>query len=121
MKYGTRGRVAAESDPALPAEEHELAERRRDDPPPRPPVAEAPTELRNVLEVLAVEADDERREQQKRGDHGESLHHLVLCVRDLRLVVVAGAGDELARDVERLRGAQELVVDVGEQKLGRAW
>ena len=55
-----------------------------------------PAELRDALEVLAVEADDERREQQHGGDDREALHHLVLVVGDLGLVVVAHTGEQVA-------------------------
>src|SRR5205823_1657973 len=96
----TPTRRAAPSDPALPAEEGELRDRGHDDPAPRPPVAERPSELGNVVEVLAVEADDERGEKQHRGDHRQPLHHLVLVVRDLRDVVVADTRDEVARELE---------------------
>ena len=51
---------------------------------------------------------------------GEPLHHLVLVVRDLRLEVVAHAGDEVARGLEALGRAQELVVGVGEVELDLA-
>src|SRR5262249_38158004 len=83
-------------EPALPAEEDELSERGADDQAPRPPVAEAPADLRDVVEVLAVEADDEGGDEEQRRDHGQALHDLVLVVRDLRLEVVADAGDEVA-------------------------
>src|SRR5919197_1114579 len=112
------GRVAA--DPATPAEERELDRRRDEDPRPRPPVAEAPSELGDVAEVLAVEADNERGEEEHRGDDGQHLHHLVLIVRDLRLVVVAHAGQEVAGEVETVHGTEELVVDVREVDLDLA-
>ena len=41
---------------------------------------------------------------------GEALHHLVLVVRDLRLAVVAHPGEEVAREVEAVGRAKELVV-----------
>src|SRR6266540_6823627 len=49
------------SQPALAPEVDDLRDRRRHDPPPGPPVAEAPVELGDVPEVLAVEPDDEGR------------------------------------------------------------
>ena len=73
-----------------------------------------------MAEVLAVETDDERREEQQRGDHRQPLHDLVLVVRDLRLVVVADAGEQVAREVEPVDGAQELVVGVRERDLDLA-
>src|SRR5439155_10723366 len=112
-----RPRPCSASDPALPAEESELGDCRRDDPAPRPPVAECPPELRNAIEVLAVEADDERGEEQHRRDHRQPLHHLVLVVRDLRDVVVADARDEVARELETVERAQELVVRGSEREL----
>ena len=72
------------------------ADRRPDDPAPRPPVAPRPVELGDVVEVLAVEPDDERGEQQQRGDQRQALHHLVLVVRDLPLEVVAHARERVA-------------------------
>ena len=70
-----------------------------------------------MAEVLAVEADDEGRHEQHRGDHRQPLHHLVLVVGDLRLVVVARAREQVAREVEPVYGAQQFVVDVGEVEL----
>ena len=52
-----------------------------------------------------------------RRDHRQPLHHLVLVVRDLRLVVVAHAGDEVAGELEVVGGAQQLVVGVAEVEL----
>src|SRR5919198_4414604 len=79
-------------DPLLPAEEGELDDRGRDDQAPRPRIAPLPAELRKmVAEVLAVQADDERWEEQHGGDHRQRLHYLVLVVPDLRLQVVAHA------------------------------
>ena len=74
------------------------------------PVAEVPAQLGHVAEVLAVEADDEGREEQERRDRGQPFHDLVLVVRDLRLGVVADAGEQVACEVEPVRRAQELVV-----------
>ena len=39
---------------------------------------------------------------------GEPLHHLVLVVRDLRLLVVADAGDEVAGELEPVRARRSL-------------
>ena len=72
-----------------------------------------------MVEVLAVDADEERGEEEQRRDHGEPLHDLVLLLADLRLVVVAGGGDQVAGDVERLRRAQEPVGRLGEVELER--
>ena len=52
-----------------------------------------------------------------RGDRGEPLRHLVLVVGDLRLEVVAHAAEQVARGLEALGRAQELVVGVGELEL----
>src|SRR5438132_10618241 len=87
--------------PLPPTEEDQLADRRDDDQRPRPEVAQLPVDLREmVLEVLAIEADDERGEEQERGNHGQGLHDLVLVVRDLRLEVVADARDQITRQLE---------------------
>src|SRR2546430_1241561 len=51
-------------DPSLPTEVDELEDRRHCDQAPRVQVAEVPSQLGDVLEVLTVEADDERRQQQ---------------------------------------------------------
>src|SRR5690349_12193327 len=100
MKYGIARSLAAQPEeslkPALAAEVPDLEHRRDGDQPPRPRVAEVPAELGHVAEVLAVEADDEGRDEQDRRDRGQPLHHLVLVVRDLRLVVVPDSGDEVA-------------------------
>src|SRR2546428_11598116 len=47
--------------PSLAPEEPELDQRRDEDPPPGPPIAESPSQLGDVPEVLPVEADDEGR------------------------------------------------------------
>jgi hypothetical protein len=67
------------------------------------PGAPSPAELRDVGEVLSVEADDERGDEEDGGDDCESLHHIVLVIRDRRLVVIANAGDEIARELEPVR------------------
>src|SRR4051794_20165844 len=86
-----------DSDPALPPEQQDLPDRGRDDQAPRPPVAEPPVQLRDLTEVLAVEPDDERRDEKQRRDRRQPLHHLVLVVRDLTLQVVADAPERIAR------------------------
>ena len=53
----------------------------------------------------------------QRRDHGEPLHHVVLVVRDLRLVVVAHAREQVARELEPVERAQELVVRAVERDL----
>src|SRR5690348_18195158 len=63
----------------------------------------------DVVEVLAVQADDERRQQQQRGDDRQPLHHLVLVVRDLALDVVADTGDQVARSEEHTSELQSPV------------
>ena len=68
-----------------------------------------------VLKVLAVEADDEGGEEEQRGDDGQRLHHLVLVVGDLCLQVVADTIDQIARELEPVEGAQELVVGAVER------
>jgi len=73
-----------------------------------------------VPEVLSVEPDDEGRNEQHRSDHGQPLHHLVLLVRDLRLVVIARAREQVARKVEPVHRSQQLVVDVREVELDLA-
>src|SRR5262245_51045758 len=97
------------SDPVLPAEVPELQRGRDEDEPPHEPVSVAPAEVGDVAEVLAVEPDDERREQQDRGDDGQPLHHLVLFVGDLGLMEVTHPGQEIARQVEAVGCAQQLV------------
>ena len=73
-----------------------------------------------MVEVLSVDADDEGREEDERRDHGELLHDVVLVVRDLSLVVVADRGDRVAREVEAVDRAQELVVHLREVELDLA-
>src|SRR5688500_14437409 len=107
-------------DPLLPAKERELRNRRHDDHRPRERVPVPPVQLGQVVEVLPVDADEKGREEQQRRDHGELLDDLVLLLADLRLVELAGARDQLPRDVERLRGAKELVVRIREVELERA-
>jgi hypothetical protein len=70
-----------------------------------------------VVEVLAVEADDERRHEQQRRDHRQPLHHLVLIDGDLALEVVADAREGVARRLEGFARAHELVVGVAEGDL----
>src|SRR5256885_977130 len=95
VRHG-RPSVAVASKPALPAKEEQLSDGGHDDEAPRPPVAEAPRQLRDVTEVLAVQADDEGGDEEERRDHRQALHHLVLIVRDLALKVVANAGERVA-------------------------
>src|SRR4051794_9664352 len=99
MKYGTARRVARASEPALAAEVPDLQRRRDGDHAPRPRVAEAPVQLRDVAEVLAVEADDERGEEEDRRDRRQALRHLVLVGRDPAKVIVPDTGDEVAREL----------------------
>src|SRR5207248_7214060 len=61
-------------DPPVAAVEPELQNGRDDDQSPRPAVAPAPAQLGDVDEVLAVQADDERRYEQQRRDHSQTLH-----------------------------------------------
>ena len=58
--------------------------------------------------------------EQHRRDHGQPLHHLVLIVGDLRLVEVAHAREQVAREVQAVGCAQQLVVGVGEVQLDLA-
>ncbi len=74
-------------------------------------------ELGHVIEVLAIDADDERREEKEGGDHGELLHDVVLVVSDLPLVVVADCRDRVAGEVEPVDRSKELVVHLGEVEL----
>ena len=74
-------------------------------------------QLGDVAEVLPVEADDQRGEEQDGGDRGQLLHHVVLLVRDLRLVVVADAGKQVAGELEVVRRPEQLVVGVAEVEL----
>ena len=69
-----------------------------------------------VREVLPEEPGQEREREKDRRDHGQPLHHLVLVVRDLRLVVVAHARDQVARELE-VGGPEQLVVGVAEVEL----
>ncbi len=73
-----------------------------------------------MIEVLTVEADDEGRKEQHRGDHRQALGDFVLVVRDLGLLVVPRACQEVAREVQSVDRAQQLVVDVGEVELDLA-
>src|SRR5262249_13659599 len=100
-----------------PAEEDELQDGREDDPAPAPPVAEAPGKFRDVTEVLPVEPDDEGRYQQDRCNHRQPLHDLVLVVGNLRLAVVARAGQEIPREIQPVGRAKQLVVGVAEVQL----
>ena len=61
MKYGTGSAYRPRSDPLLPAEERQLADRGQGDQGPGERIAEPPAQLRHVLEeVLPVHADEER-------------------------------------------------------------
>jgi hypothetical protein len=62
-----------------------------------------------VDEVLAVEADDERRDEEDRGDRTESLDDLVLVDRDPGLLVITGRGEQVAGVFDALRRPEELV------------
>src|SRR5439155_23629688 len=86
-------------------------------PPPAPPVAEAPPKFRDVTEVLPVEADDEGRHEQNRGDHRQPLDDLVLIVGDLRLAVVARTGEEISGEIEPVGRSKQLVVGITEAQL----
>ena len=109
MKYGTAQRSPVRSS-FLRRKNQSWSERRDDDHAPGERVPVTPVELGDDPEVLAVDADDERREEHERRDDGQHLHHLVLVVRDLRLAVVADACEQVAREVEAVGRAQELVV-----------
>src|SRR5947207_688810 len=99
-RWGDAGpRGTRSSEPALPPEPEELREGDRDDHAPGVRIAVVPAELGDVDEVLAVEADDERGDEHEASDHGQTLHHLVLVVRDLRDVVVADARKQVAREL----------------------
>src|SRR5207247_9799509 len=111
-----RGSRAPNSDPVAPAEHGELRDRRSDDQPDG--YADRPVEVvERVQEILAVEADDEGREQERGRDHRKLLDDLVLVLRDERLVVVARAGEQIARHVELLSRAKERLVRVGDEAL----
>lgn len=88
-------------DPLLPAEEGQLADDQR----PGEAGADRAAQLRDIVEVLSVETDDERRHEQDGGDHGQPLPDLVLVVRDPRLMVVAHAGDQIAAELQTVRRA----------------
>src|SRR5207237_1388377 len=64
--------------------------------------------------VLPVEPNEERGEKQSGRDHRQLLHDLVLVLGDERLVVVARACEQVARDIEFLAGSKERLVGVGE-------
>src|SRR5256885_14157176 len=105
------------SDPALAPEVDELADGGSEDQGPREAVAVSPRQLGDDPEVLAVEADDERRWQEDRRHDREPLHHLVLVVGDLRLVVVTDAADQITGRLQPFAGAQQLVVRGAEVEL----
>src|SRR6478609_6390683 len=67
-------------DPASPAEQRELHDRRRKNQPERHAKAPEPR-VELARKVLAVETDDEARDEHERGDDGELLAHLVLLLR----------------------------------------
>ncbi len=71
-------------------------------------------QLGNVIEVLAIHANDKGGHQQKRSDDGKPLHHVVLVVGHLGLVVIADPGNEFAGGVEALRGTKQLVIGAAE-------
>src|SRR5262245_6961300 len=98
------------SEPALAAEIDDLGDRRREDQEPRPGVAVVPVVLRRVDEVLTVEPDDERRDEQDRRDCAQPFHDLVLIDGDAGLLVVPGRGEEVARVLEAFRRPEQLVV-----------
>ena len=87
---------------------------------PRKPVSVAPVELGSAAQILAVQTDDERRNEQQRGDRREAFHDLVLIVRDLSLVKIPYAGQKIAGEIEPVGCAQQLVVRIGEVQLGIA-
>src|SRR5262245_35800313 len=70
-----------------------------------------------MVEVLSVDADDERWEEEDRGDCRQPLRHLVLIVRNLVLLVVADGGEEVARELERLTRPKQLVEHSAEATL----
>src|SRR5438093_10959178 len=78
------------SDPAARAEDRELQDGRRDDKQDRDPDRPVGV-VERALEVLAVEAYDQRRQQEHGRDDRELLDDLVLILGDQRLVVIAGA------------------------------
>src|SRR3546814_16176288 len=49
-------------------------------------IAEMPMQLRHVLEVHAVDADDQRQREKDRRQHRQHLHDLVGAMRDRREV-----------------------------------
>src|SRR2546423_14979311 len=65
-------------DPPVAAVEPPLPNGRDGDESPRPAVAPAPPQLGDVDEVLARQADDERRHEQKRWELRQPLPDLVL-------------------------------------------
>src|SRR5262249_31659249 len=60
-------------------------------------------------EVLAEEAGEERKRQEKRGDPAELLHRQVHLVADRRLVEVGGPGSKIAVVVELFGDTDQVV------------
>ena len=82
--------------------------------PERRRVTPAPTQLRHVVEVHAVDAGDHRRYRDERRVGGQALGDLVLVDGDERQVDGHHRGRHLAQVLDRLLQADQVVVDVAE-------
>jgi hypothetical protein len=69
----------------------------------------------HVLEVHAVDAGDEGRDEQDRAVARRLLHHVVHPVRDHCEVGLEQAGEQIPLGVDQIGDAQRVVVDVLEQ------
>src|SRR5213076_3255665 len=108
MKYGMLSLRLAASEPVVAAVPPELDPGRDEDQRPHVLVAPVSAELRDVPEVLAVEADDEGGDEEQRRGRSQPLRHLVLVVGDLRLLVVPEARQQVARELQAVEGAHQL-------------
>ncbi len=76
-------------------------------------------QLRLVVEVHAVDADQEGQRQEDHADHGQSPHDLVGAMADDRHVEVDRVGQDLARHQHVLEHALDGADHVGQERLGR--
>ena len=77
-------------------------------------VAELPAQLGHVPEVHAVDAGDERGDDEDGAPRRHLLHHLVQLVRRDREVGLEQAGEQVALRLDEVADAEHAVVDVVE-------
>ena len=109
-----RRRAVVLADPALPAEEEEHRAGDGDHDHPDRGVGPALAELRHVVEVHSVHADEEGQGDEDRRDDGQHLHHLVHPVGEAREVDLHQADRDLAVGLEHLVDLDGVIVRVAE-------